>query len=273
MGKELTEKRVVIAGSKKTEEMSFLIEQQGGQPLIRSLQGMVILAENEVKKELLQNIDSKADWMIFTTGTGLGAMLHQAELLGIREAFVEIIRNSKVGLRGYKTLAAVKELDVAPVVVDEKGTLEDLVRALEPFDFERQGVVVQMHGEAPPELNRFFEKKGAVVRAILPYRHTPPETEVVKQLCDEIVKGVVDAVCFTTDVQVRYLFQYASNQGFSTYLKEAFRSKVIAASVGKITTKALHHAGVDRVISPTHERMGAMIIELAHYYQSAAITI
>ncbi len=54
MVKGLEGKRDAIGGSCKIEEISTLIEKQGGTPLIRSLQGTVFLAEKEVEPSLLR---------------------------------------------------------------------------------------------------------------------------------------------------------------------------------------------------------------------------
>ncbi|MDP4107042.1 MAG: uroporphyrinogen-III synthase, partial [Bacillota bacterium] len=42
---------------------------------------------------------------------------------------------------------------------------------------------------------------------------------------------------------------------------------VTAAAVGKVTAEALKEEGVERIITPEIERMGAMIIELSNYYR------
>jgi uroporphyrinogen-III synthase len=82
----------------------------------------------------------------------------------------------------------------------------------------------------------------------------------------EIVEGAVDAVCFTTAVQVRYFYQFAKNNGYYLEINESFRKRVLAASVGKVTAEALKEEGVRRILAPESERMGAMIVELSHYY-------
>jgi uroporphyrinogen-III synthase len=40
----------------------------------------------------------------------------------------------------------------------------------------------------------------------------------------------------------------------------------VAVAVGKVTKEALHEEGIAHVIAPAHERMGAMIVELARYF-------
>lgn len=49
MSKGLAGKTIAICGTRKTEEMRTLVEKQGGQAVIRSLQGTVFLAKEELK--------------------------------------------------------------------------------------------------------------------------------------------------------------------------------------------------------------------------------
>ena len=43
--------------------------------------------------------------------------------------------------------------------------------------------------------------------------------------------------------------------------------KTVATAVGKVTAEALREEAIERIVVPEHERMGAMIIELAHYFE------
>jgi uroporphyrinogen-III synthase len=270
VAKGLAGKRIAIAGSRKIRELSEIIERQGGEAVVRPQQGLLVLQEREAERDLDRLLESGTDWAIFTTGTGLGALLEQAERIGVREPLLNILRNAKVGARGYKTLALLKQQGIHPLVTDEDGTTEGLIRALRAYDYAGQRVAVQLHGEPMPELVSFFERRGAVVRTVLPYRHVPPDPEMSCRLCREIAEGTVDAVCFTSAAQVRYLFQYAKNHGRYSETIESFHHAVLAAAVGRVTAEALKKEGVQRILVPENERMGAMIVELARYYHAPA---
>jgi uroporphyrinogen-III synthase len=265
---KLKGKKIVIAGSRKTDEMSLLIEKQGGTPVIRPLQGFVYFDEKAVEKELVYCVNNTVDWFLFTTGTGTETLLDAAEQLGIRSALIQRMKDAKVASRGYKTYSTVKKLDLKPTVVDNDGTTQGLINELADYDFAGQCVVVQLHGEPQPSLIQFLEERGANVVQLLPYRHIEPDQSTMETLCQELASSSVDAVCFTTAVQVRYLFDYARRQGILEAIQAAFAGEVLAVAVGKVTAEALKEEGVDLVISPENERMGAMIIELVKYYES-----
>lgn len=268
MGKGLEGKKIALAASRKTDEMSTIIEKQGGKTIVRPLQGTVFLAEKEVEPELRQFVEEKADWVIFTTGIGTESLLKVAEVIGIYDEYVKVIQQAQVATRGYKTVAALKKINVTPVAVDEDGTTAGLINALKDVDFSGKRVMVQLHGVTIPTLITFLEEKGATVIQLLPYQHTPPEMETLEQLYNEVINQQVDAVCFTTAIQARSFFQYAKEYGNLTKSLNTFEQNVVAVAVGKVTAEALHEEGVKRIISPEKERMGAMIIELSKYYQN-----
>jgi uroporphyrinogen-III synthase len=266
MAQTLEGKRIAIAGSRKIEEMSALIERKGGVPVIRPMQGTVFLAEEELEVELRELAKRGADWFVFTTGGGLEAIFALADKLGVAEQLTAAVKKARIASRGYKTYAALKQLGIIPDAADDDGTTRGLVRALEAHELAGRRVVVQLHGEPSPALIDFLAEQGADVGQIMPYRHVPPESETAEQLCLEIMERRVDAVCFTTALQARNLFHYAEQQGYAERLRQAFRSQVLAAAVGKVTAEALRDAGVGQLLMPESERMGAMVVALSDYY-------
>ncbi|SDO78610.1 uroporphyrinogen-III synthase [Paenibacillus sp. yr247] len=263
---KLSGKKIVIAGSRKTDEMSLLIDKQGGIPIVRPLQGLLYFDETAVKQELLFCVNNKVDWFVLTTGTGTDTLLGAAEVLGIHSILIRKMKEAKVAARGYKTYALLKKLGIQPEVVDEDGTTQGLINRLISYDFSGQTVVVQLHGEPQPTLIQFLEERGANVIPLLPYRHIEPESSTLETLCHELSTSSIEAVCFTTAVQVRYLFGYARRQGIVDTVREAFSTHVKAVAVGKVTAEALKDEGLKLIITPESERMGAMIIELAKYF-------
>ncbi len=260
-------KKVVLAASRKLEEMSLLVEKQGGAPVVRSLQGTVFLAEKEVELPLRKVITEGVDVFIFTTGVGLDTLVNISKKIGVENQFLQTIENADVAARGYKTVAALKKIGINPIAVDEDGTTAGLIRALNDYDFEGKKVVVQLHGDRAPKLIGFLQCKGAIVEQILPYQHIAPNEETVEMLCKEIIAREVQAVCFTTAIQVRSLFDFAKRNNYKERIDRAFQQDVLAVAVGKVTAEALREEGVVNCIAPQRERMGAMIIELSQHFK------
>lgn len=268
MSKDLQNKKIVIAGSQKTEEMAEIIKRRGGVPLVRSLQGLTDSDPIEVEEDVKHFTRQGADWFIFTTGIGFKAMIQAAERLNAVSEFEERLKKTKIACRGYKTNAFLKKSGIHPVVCDDDGTIASMIEKLEVFDFTDQKVWIQLHGELSTQLNQFIQSKGGMdVHAILPYRYHAPEQETLASIMNELIQREVDAVCFTTRFQVGYLFDFAREHGREDEVRSVFEQDVLAAAVGKVTAEALRDRGISRIIVPEKERMGALIVEIAHYYE------
>ncbi|MCD8501481.1 MAG: uroporphyrinogen-III synthase, partial [Bacillaceae bacterium] len=76
------------------------------------------------------------------------------------------------------------------------------------------------------------------------------------------LKREIDAICFTTAIQVRSLFNFAKEHPHFSEIVNAFDKDIKAVAVGKVTAEALRDYGIENYLAPEHERMGAMIIEL-----------
>lgn len=271
VAKPLSGKTIVIAGSRKLDEMSSLIQKQGGTAIVRSLQGVTTFKEQEMEQELRLFIENQPEWVIFTTGIGAKALFDAADRLGIKDAFVQTVQQAKIAIRGYKTYNFLKTQELAPDIRDSDGTMKGLEEQLESVTFIKEQIWIQLHGEPAPDLVQFLEAKGASsVHTLLPYLNIEPEAETLQQLRKDIQQSQIDAICFTTAVQVRYLFKDASKNGYEDELRSALNQQVLAVSVGKVTSEALTQAGITRIVAPENERMGAMIVEMAKYYEEQA---
>ncbi|WP_297988382.1 uroporphyrinogen-III synthase [Anoxybacillus sp.] len=265
MEKALANKKIVLCASRKIEEMSALIAKQGGIPISRPAQGTTFLNE-ELEQQLHHIVHEQNDWFIFTTGIGVEALIKKAKEYGIEQLLLQTIRHAHVAVRGYKTVNVLRTYGITPRICADDGTTKGLIHALEKVDWKNKKVVVQLYGDSIPSLQQFLVKRGALYKEIWPYRHTPPTFDVMKQLTDDIISYAVQAVCFTSAIQVRFFFSFVREHGYVEQIKQAFAEDIVAVAVGKVTKEALQEEGINRVIAPAHERMGAMVIELAKYY-------
>ncbi|WP_435621649.1 uroporphyrinogen-III synthase [Anoxybacillus eryuanensis] len=263
--KALANKKIVICASRKIEEMSALIAKQGGIPISRPAQGTMFFNE-ELKQQLYEIVNEQNDWFIFTTGIGVETLMKTADEWGMKESLLEAIRQAHVAVRGYKTMNVLRTYGISPHITADDGTTQGLICALEDVEWKNKNVVVQLYGDSAPSLKQFLVNQGALYKEVWPYLHTPPTLDMMEPLIDEIISQSVQAVCFTSAIQVRFFFSFVNERGYIREIKRAFDEDVVAVAVGKVTKEALHEEGVARVIAPAHERMGAMIVELAQYF-------
>jgi len=77
----------------------------------------------------------------------------------------------------------------------------------------------------------------------------------------------VDAVAFTSQIQVRNLFIVAQQLGVADALVSALNNDVIVASVGPVCADALKQAGVAPDVQPAEPKMGPLLMALADYIE------
>lgn len=266
MAQNMKGKVVALACSRKAAEMGTLVEKMGGTPLYRPSQGTVFLDDEMLREGILSWIDNPPQWVIFTTGMGLDAIYEMAEKMGLAEKFHEVLSQSSIAARGYKTVNTLRKRNLTPLVRDDDGSTAGLIRSFESYDLKGASVIVQLHGDPAPKLMEWLEDQEATARQLLPYRHVPPEEKQLEQLVADIVGNKVDAVTFTSAPQFRFLAEYAREQGQLPLLLEAFEEPVVAVAVGKITAQALKEEGIERIVIPEEERMGSMMVELGRYF-------
>ncbi|MGG3925506.1 uroporphyrinogen-III synthase [Metabacillus fastidiosus] len=267
--KRLEGKTIALAGKRKSEELSKLISNLGGTPIVRPAQGTIFLDDSNLEQEIKSLVQGKYDWFILTTGIGTETLYKTAERIGLGDEFIKTLQKANIAARGYKTKNMLKKLNIgSPDVKDDDGTTSGLIRALQEVNLKGCKVALQLHGDPAPTLIEYLEEQGVEeYKEILPYQHIPPSREVLEQLVNEILERKVDAVNFTSAPQPRFLFAYVKEKGLYDQLIEAFETDVVAVAVGKITAAALKEENVKRIVIPEEERMGSAIIALEQFYK------
>lgn len=267
--KALTDKRVAIAGGRRFEDIAKLIAKQGGVAVSRPMMRIAPLDDPATLAGVEKLCAEGCDWLILLTGMGTRALVEVAQGLGKKDLLLKRMQEATIATRGYKTVKALKELGFTPAVQDDDGSTAGLRRRLEPFDFSQQTVTLKLHGEPVPELSAWLASRGAAVTELPLYSYQRPSEEDAIRLLNEVFAGELDAVAFTSNTQVDYLFDAAKLQGQAQALQEAFAGGVLAVSVGHVTSEALRAHGVSRIVQPGLERMGAMIVALAQHVKAA----
>jgi len=261
-------KHIAVTGARKGDEISKLIENLGGTPYIRPTQGTIILDESQVGPDIERLLKEGTDWLILTTGIGSQTLLDMAERMGYREQLLGVMRQAKIAARGYKTRNFLKSIGIAPSISDEDGTVRGLIQKFESANISLTGqrVALQLYGERSDKFDKWLKAQGADYFEIMPYQHvTPPESQM-RAFIDELLTGKFDAVAFTSAVQVYYLFEAARRYDADQSLRDLFADRTLAVAVGIVTAEALEDHGVKRIVQPSNQRMGGMIVEMGNYF-------
>ncbi|MGE6378744.1 uroporphyrinogen-III synthase [Peribacillus muralis] len=267
---KLDGRTIALLGSRKTDELSKIVHNLGGVPLVRPAQGTVFLDDSHLEEDVKSLLAGEFDWIILTTGVGTELLYKTAMKLEAGEQFIAALQSMNIAARGYKTANMLKKLGLKPLIRDDDGSTAGLVRNLEGNLFGDVKVALQLHGDPAPILMDWLDEQKVEHKEILPYEHISPEKETMQRLVGEILEGTIDSVVFTSAPQPRNLMKFVREQGVEDKIIEQFKSKVIALAVGKVTAQVIIDEGIERVIYPEDQRMGSAMVELVKFYHGIA---
>jgi uroporphyrinogen-III synthase len=86
-------------------------------------------------------------------------------------------------------------------------------------------------------------------------------------LIDDMAKGSIDAIAFTSQPQVGNLVTIAAGAGREESLRRSMDGDVIVASVGPVCSRRLTEAGFTVDVEPNHPHMGNLVLAVAEHFQ------
>jgi len=261
--------RVLSLESRRATEMAKLIATYGGSPIVAQSMREVPLESNIEAIAFARALAADGfDVVIFLTGVGTRALARVVETIYPLEQFVAALEKATIVARGPKPVAALKELGVTvTLAVPEPNTWRDLLRVLDEnkISIQLRGcrVAVQEYGSANPDLLDGLTERGAQVTRVPVYQWALPEdTRPLRNAIEALARGEVDVALFTTSIQVVHLLQIAAEMNLEQEVRRAF-ARIAVASIGPVTSEALHEHGIVPDFEPSHPKMGILVNEAA----------
>lgn len=262
--------RVLSLESRRAKEVAKLIRTYSGEPFVVPAMREAPLESNKQALEFADGLlHRKFDLVVFLTGLGLRTLLDIAQTKYNREELIEALRSVKIGARGPKPAAALRELKIpVTVTAPEPNTWREMMHAMEAEFGDQLGemrVAVQEYGASNPEFLSELTVKCGEVTKVPVYQWTLPEdVGPLREAVLGIANGSVDVVLFMTAVQVIHLFQVAEEMGMREELRAGLISMVVV-SIGPTTSEELTHYGITPDFEPSHPKMGFLVNEAAQY--------
>ncbi len=248
----LAGRRVAVPESRELDLFARMLEERGARTLRCPLVSILDAPDPApVEAWLRRFTEGRMQELILLTGEGLRRLLGFAERAGLRRPFVEALGRVRTVTRGPKPARALRELGLRPSVQAPAPTTEGVIAALAPLDLEGHRVGVQLYGGEPNlALRRYLESRGAQPDPVAPYVYaSEAEDERVLELIRELAAGRVDAIAFTSALQVRRLEEVARRAGLEEDLRLGLERTVVAA-VGPVVAEALRRRGVEVDVMP-----------------------
>ena len=251
-----------------------LAEHRYGPALTQLLQreGATVLACPLVKETPIEDKDgarrfvtccetSPVDYIVFYTGVGVDFLFRSV-------TNPDVIARARILARGPKAVAALKRAGMRVDLIAEEPTTAGIARTLSKEDLAGRSVLVQSYGEEEPDLVNLLRERGARVTAISIYRYTEAsDRAAVDQLIGAILAGAVDAMMFTSAIQIRFLLEAGRAAGVLDALHDQLRLKMVLVSIGEVTGRSLAEAGLSPQVTPLEPKMAPMVEALAKFVE------
>ena len=257
-------KVVGILETRSGEHLGELIARRGGIPLLAPALEEVPDVDAEAVASLL------AGWrldpfkiVIFQTGVGTRALFRATDAAGSTEELLQHLKSATVVVRGPKPVG---ELNARAVRIDVRAatpfTTETVLAALSANHLQGARVLVQRYGAANQMLRAGLEERGATVEEIATYRwELPADTQPLQALLAALARSSIDAVVFTSAVQIHNLYAVAEKSGQAADLAGRL-NRIVIASIGPVCSRALREYGVKPSFEADPPKLGPLMTAL-----------
>jgi uroporphyrinogen-III synthase len=257
-------KVVAILETRTGAHLGELIARRGGIPMLApALEEVPDVDPDAVARMLAQWRVAPFKIVIFQTGVGTRGLFQATDAAGLTVELLQRLDSSVVVVRGPKPVG---ELNARAVRIDIRAatpfTTETVLAAVSDVPVHGARVLVQRYGAANRQLRECLEQRGAEVQEIATYRWAlPRDTGPLEELLQALARSSVDAVVFTSAVQIHNLYELAQRAGQAPKLAERL-NRVVIASIGPVCSKALREHGVNPTFEASPPKLGPLVSAL-----------
>ena len=255
---------IAILEARAGEHLAELIVKRGGLPLLApALEEIPDVDPDAIGALLTGWRSSPYKAAIFQTGVGTRALFQAADGLGLGHEMLELLGHCIVVVRGPKPVG---ELTARGVAITHRAaapfTTGTVVDCLSGIDLMGARVLVQQYGAANRELRGALEGRHARVHEISTYRWAlPTNTQPLHELLDALRDDRVDAVLFTSAIQI-HNFQAVAEQAGRAGDLVALLNRCVIGSVGPVCSRALLSVGVRPSFEASPPKLGPLLLGL-----------
>jgi uroporphyrinogen-III synthase len=259
--------RVGLLESRLSNELAELVRRMGGTP-VAAPSVREVPREAETAAFVDQLATGRFGVVIFQTGVGAAAILGHADRQGRLADVITGLRSATIVCRGPKPTAVLRRHGLEPTIVPRKPfTTKEVLEALASVDLAGRDVALVHYGERNTVLSEALRARGAHLDEVCPYEWALPENIEPLQALARDPASQLDAIAFTSQVQVRNLFAVATALGVAPALARALSADIIVAAVGPVCAEALKEVGVTPDVQPADPKMGPLLTALADYIE------
>jgi uroporphyrinogen-III synthase len=265
----LAGRTVAVLEARMAETLAGMFEREGA----------TVLAAPALVERSIDDITGVREWVdavvggsydlvVFLTGVGATCLLDEVARLGRLDETREALQRTTVMARGPKPAAALNRRGVtATITVPEPWTARECIETLRRLTLESRRVALVHYGERSVALANAIVAAGATLDELCVYEWRMPEDVTpLEELTASVIAGDVDAVVFTSQVQVRHLLDVAARSGRGAALVDALNTRSLTASIGPTCSAALVERGIAPHLEPVRPKLGPLVERVVTHF-------
>ena len=261
---DMQSKVVAILETRTGAHLGELITRRGGIPMLApALEEVPDVDAAAVAALIAQWRVAPFKIVIFQTGVGTRGLFQATDAAGLTDELLRHLASCVVVVRGPKPVG---ELNSRAVRIDIRAatpfTTEMVLAAVAEIPVQGARILVQRYGAANQLLRETLERRGADVQEIATYRWAlPADTRPLDELLQALARSAVDAVVFTSAVQIHNLYEVAQRSGRAPELAGQL-NRLVIASIGPVCSKALRQHGITPSFEASPPKLGPLVSAL-----------
>ena len=253
---------------KQARELAELVSRLGGKPYVAPTVEVKPLRDKHPITEFVNKVlNGRVDYVIFMSVNGVTSLIDSLEKLEQKNGFLKELNRAMIVAIGPKTERKLEEHGIEANLVSPKHSSEGIVESLKKMDMEGKTVAVLRSSIANNYLRRELEKMGANVLEFPAYESAPPSDDSkVLVFLNDLFKGKIDAITFTSSSTAQNLFKIAGEHVLVEKFKNSLQ-KTIVTAIGSTTQGSLEELGIKVDVVPKEYTIEAMMEALVRYMQ------
>ncbi|WP_439677713.1 uroporphyrinogen-III synthase [Embleya sp. MST-111070] len=251
---------VGVTAARRRDELVALLERRGAKVVGTPTMSIVPLREDkELRRATERCLVEPLDYVVATTGVGWRGWMNAAEGWGRSGEVRRVCAAATVISRGPKATGAVRASGLREMYSPGSEANDELLHWLLARDLRGRRIAVQEHGAPLEGFAAALRERGAEVIELPVYRWGPPEDPAaVRRLVEQVVRGEVHAMTFTSAPAIDAFLAAAAESGRREQVLAALRADVLPVCIGAICAKPLSEEGVP-ALWPERGRLGSMV--------------
>lgn len=263
--------RVALLEARLAEETADMVRRLGGEPIgAPAVREVARTTPGLIDDLIVRLANAREPLLICLTGAGVRALLAQAADQGCEAALLRAIGRTTTVCRGPKPAGAlgVRGLPVS-IRAAAPFTTREVREAMAGLPLEGRFAAVVHYGERNAVLADWLRGRGAELCELMPYEwRMPADSAPLERLVESLIAGRVDAVAFTSQIQVRHLWA-AAGPARAGALQHALNGRTVTGAIGPTCAAALETAGVRPAVVASPPKLNALLLALARTIEDA----